>query len=136
MKYLLIIYIQDFKRIRVGSLGLIDLNPGCYVYIGSGGRNVYKRIDRHFRRAKKIKWHIDYLTTIVTSVKALIIWDELREEDLYDIMAEKYNFIEGFGSSDKRSRSHLFYLGFKCDVDSLIKYLYSKGIRNITYYSR
>ena len=50
-------------RIRVGSLGVIEFKKGYYIYVGSGQTNLEKRIQRHKKKIKKVKWHIDYLTT-------------------------------------------------------------------------
>ena len=135
MLYLLVIYNPGEKIIRVGSLGLIRFHAGCYVYIGSGGRNVYKRVSRHFHRDKRLHWHIDYLTKMIPPMEAYLVKDKISEEELSMVMARKYRYIKGFGSSDKRSISHLFYIGPICDIDTLIKYLNSNGIKEILKFS-
>ena len=42
-------------RIHVGSLGTVEFKKGYYIYVGSGQKNLEKRIQRHKRRTKKVK---------------------------------------------------------------------------------
>jgi len=109
--YLLFIKLDRDISISVGSLGEILFKKGVYVYVGSGGRNIYKRVERHFKREKKLRWHIDYLTARYQPYKAWIIHGEdLDEERLASILIERYPYIKGFGATDSRHPSHLFYL--------------------------
>jgi len=48
---------------RIGALGTMTLPAGWYVYTGSGGLSLERRVARHFRKDKPLRWHIDYLTT-------------------------------------------------------------------------
>ncbi len=116
--YVLILSIdEDFEQ-RIGSLGVIKFRKGIYLYVGSamGPGGLRSRISRHYRRDKKIHWHIDYLTTNekVNVIGAIYLYDCRCSDDLENkisrLFSEKLHYIEGFGNSDKRNdRSHLFY---------------------------
>ncbi len=105
------------RHIKVGSLGVIKLSRGYYAYVGSGGANILKRVDRHFRRGKRLRWHIDYVTTEVRPLKAYILKDPPMEEDsLAEFLGGHFSFIPRFGASDSRFSSHFFYLGMRRDI--------------------
>jgi Uri superfamily endonuclease len=106
--YLLIIRLEKSRRIRIGRLGRFTFEKGDYCYVGSAKRNLVLRIERHLRKKKKKFWHIDYLLQYAI-VKKIWISDG-TEEELAGILSKKLEIpVLGFGSSDKKSRSHLFY---------------------------
>ncbi len=109
--YLLFLKLSSDKTIRVGSLGKIDFKAGYYVYVGSGMKNVLRRVERHFRRDKKLRWHIDYLTIQADEMHALIVPTDVRIEcELAKFFATNFDYVRGFGCSDCDCESHLFYL--------------------------
>lgn len=59
--YQLIIEVKEPVDFVIKSLGNIELEPGLYIYTGSALKNLKQRLDRHYRKEKKIHWHIDYL---------------------------------------------------------------------------
>ncbi|MEE9474859.1 MAG: GIY-YIG nuclease family protein, partial [Candidatus Hydrothermarchaeaceae archaeon] len=59
--YALIITLEEDKNICVGKLGPVDFKKGYYVYIGSALNSLEGRINRHRRKDKKLRWHVDYL---------------------------------------------------------------------------
>jgi Uri superfamily endonuclease len=101
--------------INVGSLGTISLPKGVYAYIGSASlpKNPIRRIIRHFMEEKKIRWHIDYLTSNpdMKVRDAYICWG-LSEDQLYNAMLEISGItpaVRKFGCSDRRKHiTHLF----------------------------
>ncbi len=107
--YLLLIFKDKEEGIRVGALGKIKFYKGYYVYIGSAQRNLRKRVERHLRKEKKMKWHIDYL---LSHSKIMDIfaknYPKSYEEKIAIKLGEKYPYIPNFGSSDSRAPSHLF----------------------------
>lgn len=121
--YVLILYVnKDFKK-QIGRLGTIRFRKGIYFYVGSamGPGGLRNRIYRHYRRNKKIHWHIDYLTTSdnVDILGTIYLYDCKSGSDLEKTIshtfAGKLYYIEGFGNSDKRrDKSHLFYCRKKC----------------------
>ena len=61
--YALLIEVSSKAELVVGALGVMEFNPGIYVYVGSalGPGGIEARVARHLRREKRLKWHIDYL---------------------------------------------------------------------------
>ncbi len=109
--YLLFLKLEKDKVIKVGSLGEIEFKAGFYVYVGSGMNNVLKRVERHFRKDKRLRWHIDYLTVQADEMYALIIPSDVKIEcELAKFFAVHFDGIKGFGCSDCDCESHLFYL--------------------------
>jgi len=119
--YAFVFEILERRRISVGSLLYIDFDKGIYVYIGSarGPGGLKKRIARHVSKQKRIRWHIDYLTTdrYVEPRAAVyaITRNDLEEELARRLMSSKLVIptVKGFGCSDKKSFTHLF----KCSAD-------------------
>jgi Uri superfamily endonuclease len=100
--YCLIIHCNGGK-IKIGKLGRITFKRGYYIYVGSG----LFRIERHYRKEKKLKWHIDYLLR-----KARIIGFALSKKKECNVarkFSKKFISIEKFGCSDCKCKSHLFY---------------------------
>ncbi|MGB9617311.1 MAG: DUF123 domain-containing protein, partial [Desulfomonilaceae bacterium] len=62
--YAIIIYVKD--NINVNLAKNIHLfTPGYYVYLGSAKQygGIESRVNRHLKKNKKLRWHIDYLTS-------------------------------------------------------------------------
>ncbi len=109
--YLLFLKLSNDKCIEVGRLDKIEFRRGWYVYVGSGMNSLIKRVARHFKRVKKLKWHIDYLSVQADEIVAFLIPNQRLECDLAKYLATKFEYVEGFGCSDCKCVSHLFYLG-------------------------
>ncbi len=117
------IYILGLKVLfngHIGALGRLKLN-GAYFYIGSDARWP-KRLLRHLRTEKKLKWHIDYLTScrnrkILFWVVFPGIYGREKEKTLAEIAAREFEVIGGFGSTDTGAKGHLF------KIDSFLKFL-------------
>ena len=109
--YLISIKMAKGTTLSIGSLGPIYFAPGYYVYVGSGKKNLRQRIGRQVKKTKKVRWHIDYLTTFSAESKAFPICSNL---DLECSLAQQVRLIaaravSGFGASDCRCDSHLFF---------------------------
>jgi Uri superfamily endonuclease len=85
---------------------------------------MHKRIGRHLRRNKKKFWHIDYLTSetsfCIKKIYSINKPERLecnRARDLEKILEH----IAGFGSTDCRCRSHLFFAGDKRCIPDMEK---------------
>jgi len=115
---------RDLK-IRIGSLGVVEFKRGYYVYVGSGQRYLEKRIQRHKKRIKKVKWHIDYLTTDrdVKVIEAAAYNLPKKYECILADMLRGMGFksVKGFGSTDCGCTSHLYQIdvGFDRIVDEV-----------------
>ena len=105
-------------RLRVGALGCYTFPAGVYLYVGSGQRNLNARVERHVRRHKPLRWHIDYLSAKARMLGAILVPGSRRQECwLARKVADWHRrIIPGFGSSDCGCESHLFYGGpsFDC----------------------
>ena len=111
--YILLLRIKKDLNMRIGSLGIIHFSSGMYAYIGSAQNSLEKRIERHIKRNKKKYWHIDYLTTHKHVRVERIFYKPLGKEweDRVALMINKHGRpIKGFGASDSKIDSHLFFI--------------------------
>jgi Uri superfamily endonuclease len=117
--YTLLIELSRPLVILVGKRGNYNFKAGNYAYVGSALNGLEQRIGRHLRNDKKLHWHIDYLLQHA-AVRA-VIYAESSEKQECRISRELLNILEslpGFGCSDCRCSSHLF---FHDDKDALRK---------------
>lgn len=65
--YTMILECKEPVRIRFGRLGRANLLTGYYLYTGSalgrGAMSLEGRLARHKRHSKRVRWHVDYLTS-------------------------------------------------------------------------
>jgi Uri superfamily endonuclease len=102
--------LTEERTVTVGGLGLIYFSRGHYAYVGSALGGFRSRLNRHLHSGKKPHWHIDYL--LEKAVLDAIITGETREKTECVIAREldqQFNSVPGFGASDCRCRSHLFF---------------------------
>ena len=108
--YILLIKLEKDQEIKIGKLGNILFKKDFYIYIGSALNGLEQRINRHLIRDKKSHWHIDYLLQFGKIIDAYYKESNLKEEcNVAKKLEEKLFLIPGFGCSDCRCRSHLFY---------------------------
>lgn len=105
--YFVIFRLEEDKKIRVGKLGEIDFRKGYYVYVGSAKRGLNKRIRRHMKKEKRMRWHVDYLSVEAEFVDAFKVG--VSECELAKLAASLMEGIKDFGCSDCKCKSHLFY---------------------------
>ncbi len=108
--YCLVLKLEEDKEIKIGRLGRVDFKMGCYIYVGSALNSIYLRVQRHLNQKKKLHWHIDYLTQ---NARITRIYYKETEEKMECRIAERFrafDCIRGFGSSDCRCKSHLFFV--------------------------
>ena len=110
--YVLVLEVLKNIRVRVGALGLIDFEKGCYAYIGSAQNSIEARVGRHFRKEKKLRWHIDSLLSHkhVKLIKALCKECDNKDEECklaLSLIGDNPDFVKGFGCSDCKCKSHL-----------------------------
>ena len=113
--YILILHLIRTKVISVGKLGKCSFPGGYYTYVGSalGPGGLAARLKRHMHSTAIPHWHIDYLRPRARLVE---IWISEFEEHLehqwvtmlYQLNATARRF-KGFGCSDCKCPSHLFY---------------------------
>jgi sugar fermentation stimulation protein A len=109
--YIAVFRLLRRRRIRVGRLGQFLFEPGYYFYVGSAQKNLSARLDRHARRRKPLRWHIDYLSCRATMIGAVIVPGPRRREcKLAEELSARFKrVVPRFGASDCRCPGHLFY---------------------------
>jgi Uri superfamily endonuclease len=105
--YVLLIGLEKEEKIEVGKRGAIHFKEGFYAYVGSAKKNLIQRIERHYSIEKKFHWHIDYLLKFSEIVETYL--SSMDECEIAGELSKNFSSIGGFGSSDCRCPSHLFY---------------------------
>lgn len=119
--YLLVLFLEKDRRIRVGALGAFDFRAGYYTYAGRALRGLPARVARHFRKKKPLRWHIDYFRkhAEVVEVRAVESREAKAEARLAGALIRKARArmgadaipAPGFGASDSPLPAHLVYWG-------------------------
>jgi Uri superfamily endonuclease len=113
--YVLVLQSGKRQAAQVGKWGRLEIARGYYLYVGSafGPGGVLSRVSRHCRAEKAKRWHVDYLRE-QTHLEA--IWYVHSDERFEHRWARKLETLEettaikGFGCSDCRCLSHLFFV--------------------------
>lgn len=114
--YVLILRLSRNHRIRVGRLGSFEFRPGFYAYVGSafGPGGLASRLKHHLRPTVRPHWHMDYLRKVAVLEQVWLSESEARREHGWAAVVQKLPgatpSARGFGSSDCRCKTHLFYL--------------------------
>ena len=98
------------KDIFTGKLGCVSFPKASYAYVGSAMNGLRARLVRHLREEKKLHWHIDYFLR-ETEIEEIILCqaEERVECSLAQALAGEFQSIPGFGSSDCKCQSHLYF---------------------------
>ncbi|OYT34983.1 endonuclease III [Archaeoglobales archaeon ex4484_92] len=96
----------ESKKVKVGRLGTVEFKPGFYFYVGSSDIGIH-RIKRHFRKNKRKRWHIDYITDKFEILGAIML--KQKECELALRLSRNLEYVPKFGCSDCKCPSHLFY---------------------------
>lgn len=111
--YNLIINVKKDSLIKIGTHGEINFKKGYYVYVGSALGSLFKRIKRHLSSDKKLHWHVDYLTldenVKIEDVIYTYTTQKIECDISYNINEVAHEYIKGFGCSDCKCISHLYY---------------------------
>ena len=108
--YVLLMYLPEEHTVTIGSLGAVRFAGGHYAYVGSALGGLEARLNRHLRTDKKYHWHIDYLLKEAVP-DAVITVETLKKTEcaISRELSQRFDSVPGFGSSDCRCRSHLFF---------------------------
>jgi len=104
--YVLIIELREPREIVVGKLGEVLFPGGYYTYTGSamGGGGISRRVERHLRREKRLRWHIDYFLEFAEIKSVLVFESEIKIECMINQRAASLFNAEivapGFGAGD------------------------------------
>ena len=113
--YALVLAAKKRQTISVGRLGIFEVGPGFYMYVGSalGPGGLAARIGRHARQEKTLRWHVDYLRAVTALVEVWFSPGRRRKECSWARRLARMPGagipMPGFGASDCGCRSHLFY---------------------------
>lgn len=113
--YILILKLNNHFGLTIGKLGKFHFKSGYYFYVGSAqGMGGFKRVTRHFNvssgKNSTRKWHIDYLLPHSEVICAVLLpTDEHLECKVAEALMEFSELILGFGCSDCRCKTHLFF---------------------------
>ena len=112
--YLLLLEAGFRRRVPVGALGALDLQPGFYAYVGSalGPGGLRGRLAHHSRHSRSPHWHIDYLRPLTRLREIWFSVGASRREHLWAaVLARSARAViplSGFGASDCGCPAHLF----------------------------
>ena len=108
--YVLLIELPEEQTITIGSLKAVYFPRGYYAYVGSAMGGFKSRLNRHLKSDKKPHWHIDYLLE-KASISEIILYEtnDRVECAIAQALSRQFDSISGFGSSDCKCRSHLFF---------------------------
>ena len=120
------------RSIRVGKLGMLRVQAGFYIYVGSafGPGGLKARIAHHQSVSHRSRWHIDYLRTAAEISEVWYTYDpKPREHQWAEILAaakESTMPFPGFGSTDCGCLTHLYHLKSKPNIASFRRRLRTK----------
>lgn len=120
----MLISLDERRGIKVGSLGVINFEPGLYAYVGSAQGGLEQRILRHLGGRRRAFWHIDYLLgDRLAKIVDVFFKAASKNEECYlaKVIGELGEPIVGFGSSDCGCKSHLFRVDDRERFKALLK---------------
>jgi Uri superfamily endonuclease len=108
--YVLLIALPEQQTITVGSLKAVHFPHGYYAYAGSAMGGLKSRLSHHLKGNKKPHWHIDYLLEHA-SLNSIILCETKGKVEciIAQALSHQFDFVPGFGSSDCKCKSHLFF---------------------------
>ena len=108
--YILLIELQEEKIITIGSLKRKHFPRGYYAYVGSAMGGFKARLSRHIKTERNPHWHIDYLLSVAAITDIILCQTQDRVECIIArALSRQYLSVPGFGSSDCKCHSHLFF---------------------------
>jgi Uri superfamily endonuclease len=108
--YVLLLRLAPGRSIKAGCRRESYFPAGDYAYVGSAMGGLKPRIKRHLARDKKMRWHIDYLRKEAAVSGVIVCESEARTEcAIARGLARRLQGIPGFGASDCKCPSHLFF---------------------------
>jgi Uri superfamily endonuclease len=103
----------------------VSFKKGDYIYIGSAKGCLGTRSQRHLRKKKKTYWHIDYLLkgerTQISQIWMILKSIECQTAEVFYQDPTTEIIKKGFGSSDCKCVTHLFYIKDKEKIKKVLK---------------
>ena len=108
ISYQLHIRVERCVSLKIGKLGTFHFPKGDYIYTGSAKKNIAARVERHKRKHKPLRWHIDYLLSHDKAKVTGVSYSQNSECNCNQAVIGDI-VVRGLGSSDCRSGcgSHL-----------------------------
>ena len=117
--YVLLIKLPEEQTIKIGSLQAVHFPRGYYAYVGSAMGGFKSRLSHHLQQNKKLHWHIDYLLQRASITGIILCETKDRVEcTIAQALGSQFDSITGFGSTDCKCPSHLFYATNKRQMKS------------------
>jgi len=127
--YVLLIQLPEEQTITIGSLQARYFPGGYYAYVCSAMGGFEARIRRHLRSNKKRHWHIDYLLEKASITGVILCETNDRAEcTIAQTLDHQFESVPGFGCSDCKCRSHLFFANEASQLVMVIVRIYIHGI--------
>ena len=119
--YILLIRLPEEQTIKIGSVPDNYFPSGYYAYVGSAMGGLKSRLNRYLEKDKRPHWHIDYLLQKASISGIIRCQTEERVECVIaQALSHQFDSIPGFGSSDCKCRSHLFFSADETRMKSTI----------------
>lgn len=120
--YILLISLPSATTLQIGGLGEFRFSSGYYAYVGSAMSGIIPRLRCHMKKNKTPRWHIDYLT-VKASINSIIISESQQkiECSIAKALESQFACVAGFGSSDCKCTSHLFFVPDREEMKSRIE---------------
>jgi len=120
-------------KVKIGRAGQAQIQKGLCLYTGSalgrGASSLEKRVSRHYRKNKRIKWHVDFLTVrpeIVVKMAVCLESPERFECQISQLITSKLHakpVILHAGATDCSCDGHLLFLRFAGDIGKVLSML-------------
>ena len=128
--YILVIEAVVPREVQVGARGAVRLDAGWHLYVGSARRGLAARLARHRRRAKRCRWHVDYLLLHPGfTLRSVWLAANIPECELSRLLSRLPGMAVSaprFGSSDCRCPSHLWH--YPGDLSTVTAFFHSLGL--------
>ena len=129
--YVLIFSACQKGQPQIGRRGTLDLQPGFYIYVGSafGPGGLKARIAHHCKKNFRPHWHIDYLDPFLELSEIWYTYHPVQREHQWAQIIENTRGtsvpLDGFGSSDCRCKSHLFFHNTRPSITTFRRKIYA-----------
>jgi len=117
--YAVVLFLPSDLEVVVGSLGLVRLSPGYFIYVGSafGSGGLCSRLGRHCTPFTPLRWQIDYLKPHMQVVDLWFTYDAVKRERDWAMVTSR---MPGAACP----RKHLGAMDFMNEHDSVESHFY------------
>jgi sugar fermentation stimulation protein A len=137
--YTIVVRCKGPGYLTFGKLGRARLRKGYYLYTGSalgrGAVSLEGRLERHMRRQKSLRWHVDYITSrpdcYVTGA-VYVVSDVRLECKVNSSLSKELDILPvllKIGASDCKCNGHLLGPGRRlneCDLMRRLESVYAQ----------